>query len=321
MIEGLAFAIAMLFAGVMGLAIQRGATCTVAAVDEWVHRGSLRRLSAMIEAAAWVGGGLFLLKALHGIPALPGSSPPGPATIAGALLLGLGAYVNRACVFGAVARFGGGEWAYAATPAGFYLGCLAAGTLLARWSPAGAVRTSVALTAPVKFAWIAVALLGVRFATMLWRRRRASGIPLACLMNETWSPHVATLVIGLAFLAMLTLVGAWGWTEAVADLARGATAGLAPRLLLAAGLLLGAVVGASRAGRWRPVPITRGALARCTVGGVLMGLGSVLIPGSNDGLILVGMPLLQPSAWLAFVVMAVTIASAIHVERRLRAAE
>ena len=44
---------------------------------------------------------------------------------AGGVLLGLGAVINGACVFGAVARFGSGEWAYAATPLGFLLGSIA----------------------------------------------------------------------------------------------------------------------------------------------------------------------------------------------------
>lgn len=41
-----------------------------------------------------------------------------------------------------------------------------------------------------------------------------------------------------------------------------------------------------------------------------MGWGSLLIPGANDGLILVGMPLLWPYAWLAFFTMCVTIGAA-----------
>ena len=39
-----------------------------------------------------------------------------------------------------------------------------------------------------------------------------------------------------------------------------------------------------------------------------MGWGSLLIPGGNDGLILVGMPLLWPYAWVAFATMCVSIA-------------
>ena len=53
-----------------------------------------------------------------------------------------------------------------------------------------------------------------------------------------------------------------------------------------------------------------GQLLRCLVGGVLMGWGSLLLPGGNDGLILVGMPLAWPYAWLAFATMCVTIATA-----------
>jgi heme exporter protein D len=48
---------------------------------------------------------------------------------------------------------------------------------------------------------------------------------------------------------------------------------------------------------------------------VLMGWGSLLIPGSNDGLILIGIPLLRPYAWLAFASMIVVIAAALLAQR------
>jgi len=47
-----------------------------------------------------------------------------------------------------------------------------------------------------------------------------------------------------------------------------------------------------------------------------MGWGSLLIPGGNDGLILVGMPLLWPYAWVAFAAMCATIAAALVVQAR-----
>ena len=47
-----------------------------------------------------------------------------------------------------------------------------------------------------------------------------------------------------------------------------------------------------------------------------MGWGSLLIPGGNDGLILVGMPLLWPYAWVAFATMCVTIGVALALGRR-----
>jgi toxin CptA len=75
-------------------------------------------------------------------------------------------------------------------------------------------------------------------------------------------------------------------------------------------LLLGAIAGGWTAGRLRLSPISAASLLRCLIGGVLMGWGSLLIPGGNDGLILVGMPMLWPYAWVAFATMCVTIGSA-----------
>ena len=109
----------------MGYAIQRGATCTVAAVDEVVTQRTYRRLLSLLEAALWVAGGLRRRP-----DAAPAAADAARATrsaawtVIGGALLGLGAYINGACVFGAIARFGSGEWAYIVTPIGFYLGCL-----------------------------------------------------------------------------------------------------------------------------------------------------------------------------------------------------
>jgi len=48
-----------------------------------------------------------------------------------------------------------------------------------------------------------------------------------------------------------------------------------------------------------------------------MAWGSLLIPGGNDGLILVGMPLLWPYALTAFLTMCVTIGPPLVAERSL----
>ena len=46
-----------------------------------------------------------------------------------------------------------------------------------------------------------------------------------------------------------------------------------------------------------------------------MGWGSQWIPGGNDGLILMGMPLLWPYAWVGFLVMFTTIAVMIRTQQ------
>ena len=81
----------------------------------------------------------------------------GGPTLAGAwavhALLGLGAYINRACVFGAIARLGTGEWPYLATPLGFYVGCVSFGHVFALPAHRALAYGSPVLQAP---AWVAV---------------------------------------------------------------------------------------------------------------------------------------------------------------------
>lgn len=86
-------------------------------------------------------------------------------------------------------------------------------------------------------------------------------------------------------------------------------------MLLLLALFSGALIGGWTAGRWRSTPVSALQVLRCFSGGALMGWGSLLIPGSNDGLILIGMPLLHPYAWIAFAVMVVSIAAALLVQR------
>ncbi len=102
----LTLVLAALCAGLMGYAIQRGATCTVAAVGEIVENRSAHRLVALAEAALWVAGGLLVGRQVGLVMHLPSGFAPSGWTLAGGALLGLGAWLNRACVFGAIARLG-----------------------------------------------------------------------------------------------------------------------------------------------------------------------------------------------------------------------
>ena len=298
-----ALALAALCAGVMGFAIQRGGTCTVAAVEQLVGGRGCGRLAALAEASLWVAGGLVVARALHALPVMPAGYALTAWTLLGGALLGLGALVNRACVFGALARFGSGEWAYAAMPVGFYVGCLAVGTMSIP-VPVPQAGISPVLVAPAILVWPFVAFLAWRSAAAI---RSAAGWR-QLLAERLWTPHAATVVIGVTFLATLFLAGAWAYTDVLAELAHGMAMSLAARGLLALALLMGAVYGGMTAGRRRRVPVAFAGIGRCFVGGVLMGCGSLLIPGGNDGLILVGVPLLWPYAWAAFATMCLVIA-------------
>jgi toxin CptA len=313
LLASLAFIASLLLAGVMGFAIQRGATCTVAAVGEMVEKRRGRRLLAMIEASVWVAGGLVIVHSLHLLGRMPAGYPVNALTVLGGVLLGLGAFINGACVFGAIARLGSGEWAYAVTPLGFYTGCLLLNGALPPAMLRQLAHGSLVLQAPP---WLALAFI----VFMLWRLGRPlvaawrQGSLRVTLAQRAWAPHAATTVIGIAFFFMLMLVGAWAYTDVLMDLARSMMAGsLLARCLLLVALLLGAILGGWTAGKLGSSRVSVTKLATCFLGGMLMGAGSLLIPGGNDGLILVGMPLLWPYAWVAFATMCISIAAAMLV--------
>jgi toxin CptA len=306
-VNAFAFAAAAACAFAMGAAIQRGATCAVAAVGELVEQRRASRLRSLLEASLWVAAGLLSLRLLGPPPELPAPYALTGWTLAGAALLGLGAFVNRACVFGAIARLGNGDWAYLATPLGFYLGCASVGRVFAAARPQHQAGSDALWLAP---AALGLALPVLALARLLLRRER-----------PRWTPHVATVSIGLSFLALLLLQGAWAYTDALAELAEGMTQRTGVRLGLFASLLAGAVAAGWQAGSWQPRRPTATGLLRCLVGGLTMGWGSLLVPGGNDGLILLGLPLLWPHAWAAFATMCAVIALAQLASRpRLRPA-
>ena len=78
----------------MGFAIQRCATCTVAAVDEVVSKRRFNRLTALVEASIWVAAGLVLAETFHRLGQMPSGYPLSYLTVLGAVLLGLGAYIR-----------------------------------------------------------------------------------------------------------------------------------------------------------------------------------------------------------------------------------
>jgi toxin CptA len=292
--------LALICAATMGFAITRGATCMVAAVDE-IYRGrGFRRILALAEAALWVAAGLSVAALAGLMPRAPAAHAIGMATILGGALLGIGAFVNRACVFGSVARLGAGEWHYLMTPLGFLAGCLVLQPLAVTALGAHNAMTEFpVLPAFVLLALLAFALFrGFGFSTAARRGQIA---------DHLWSPHFATSVIGVAFVILLLAAGAWTYPEALIELSRGMTMQSALRVSLFLALLGGAALG----GWGRAVTGGRGwsnaGAMRCLGGGILMGLGSLLIPGGNDNLILIGLPFLLPYAWVAIGVMFLSI--------------
>jgi toxin CptA len=296
MIFTLQFGLAIAFVVLMGFALQRGGTCTVAAIDEiLLHRRSARLL-ALMEAALWVFLGLLVLWSAHLLEQPLQSWEISAGTFLGALLLGLGAVINGACIVGTIARIGNLEWTFSFTLFGFFVGAWFFYALnFHRYLPIEQASTHRELI-PL---WAMMAIL-VAMILRLWHYRK-----------RIWHLRMSTILIGVSALFLMVLYGPWAFTDFFIDVAKNkADLDFVPRFLLFAGLLCGTLWGGFTSKLPRPKhSVSTKNIVKCLMGGMLMGIGSVMIPGSHDSLILFYLPLLMPFAWLAFITMIATIAS------------
>lgn len=291
-----AFWVSLLLVFGMGIAIQRGNTCTVVAFDDLVHRRSPTRLIAIAYCWLLVAGGLTLLMLSTGYHPVEHLFPVTAWSVAGGVLLGVGAVTNGACTTGTIARIGSGEYTFGLTIVGFFLGCLAAPHVFGRAATThlAAVPTATSLDHPV------LTLLGLAFVLTMTARRLITGPheSVRDFLRSAWDPRTATLIIAVLFVTLVQIFGAWSYTDLLGDLVRGTHAEAVDRLVFLAVLLAGAVL----AGRSQRGPRLIGPLAprvlRCAVGGFIMGAGFAVAPGAFDGLTLFEQPLLLPFAWV-----------------------
>jgi hypothetical protein len=298
--------VALACVGVLGFAIQRGSTCMVAAVEDSIKRRRISKFLPIFEASLWVSGATLLAHQLGLMNTTPIQHPVTLLTFLGGGLLGIGSLINRACAMGTLARLGSGDWAFALTPLGYFLGCLSGGPFLSpsRADPAMSLVTSVAPLLLVPF-----------IAFVAWRGLDMARVLLAPKPDRAvWPPHRAAMLIGLSTVLLMISIGNWSYTEVLASIAKGMKPDLVLSLFLFATLLCGALIGGFSAGKWGNIAPTPAALARCLVGGVVMGWGSLMIPGGNDALVLLGLPLLLPYAVVALLGMTLAIAAGFMIE-------
>ena len=310
--------LAAALAFVAGVALQRGGICAVKAVRDVVEAGRWSMFLSFVECVAWalialIAAQLFGVMSLAEWPRYPSNL----AALAGGALFGVGALVTGACAFGAAGRLAAGELSFLAWAPGFVAGAAAA---RAAGAEAGAAAPMAFGLAGVWLVATGVLLAGF-VAWRLWTLRRASWRPEALARTaaaSTWPPALAMAVIALANVGLLLIIFSWPYTMLLVDLAFARGEQIAARVLLAAAFFIGAWLGAASVRRFRLRGADLGTLASRFSGGVLMGGGAALIPGGNDSLVLLGLPLLQPYAFIAYAAMIAVIAAGFWLRRRAR---
>jgi len=300
---------------IVGYAMQRGGICAVLAARELIETGRWARFQSFLECAAWAMLGLLIADAIMVKPLQTWTWPTLlPNAAAGGVLFGAGALLNGACAFGSASRLTAGEISFAALIAGFVGGAAVAQHLMTRAETAHAALAFV--MGPV----FLLAVIGVcSFA--LWR---AAGLlalgagpraMVARLRAPVWPPALAMFIIALANVGLILVAPNWPYTSLLVDIATGRHNGDATRVFFALFLLGGGVVGALTAGRFKLRTGTIIDWGVRSAAGAIMGVGAALIPGGNDALVLLGMPLLQPVAFVAYAAMIATIAFGFWAQR------
>ncbi|WP_456403876.1 YeeE/YedE thiosulfate transporter family protein [Thiolapillus sp.] len=286
----------------VGFAMKYGGLCTYAAALQIVREQRFERLLAFLGAAAWV--------ALVVIPLAwqwPGELRLGSThhqwgmALTGGMVLGVGAWLNRGCVFGTFVQLTGGNLTYVATLLGLVAGAVAARIALVDQLP---VKDQTALAAKPGLWALAGGVLAVAIVMTLVfdpsvRKRRPVSVLLIAMVLGIGGGGLFVTVDGWDFAAVLIQSGYHAW-----QLVPSGPTALAVYCTLS--MVAGGVVAAISQNRfaWK----TPGFFPSLSslAGGALMGVATVIIPGGNDGLLLSGVPALAPHAWLGYLSMLVS---------------
>jgi uncharacterized protein len=277
-----------LLAFVLGFALNRGAICTVIATRELVSEKKPARFIALVECAVWA----TLLYAILGTsPTMQYGWSPLGYLVPAAMVLGVGIYVNGACVFGSVGHFGNGEVEFGFT----FLGIAAVShfaPLLGGIPDQPPIRALLPL-GPIALAVALLAILALRL-----------GVSRTSESNFRWlTLSVGTIAITFTILAVLS--PHFSITASVGSIASMPAVGAVRTVCMFGGSLVSARMKRRRFMLKRP---TIKGIARRTLGGVLMGLGALLIPGGNDSLLMIGFPMGAWQALLAYVLFVASLA-------------
>jgi hypothetical protein len=295
----------------IGYSVNQGGTCAVAAAFEILHHRRPRLFISLLAASAAAGlVAVPLVWFAVGSAMLAGTVDVSGTLLVGAVVFGIGATINDACLLGSLGRLGEGELRLVVLPAG-----LAAGFFAADSTSIGKTRHihDSILSAPSMTGYVALAAFAATLglALALVSRGRIGRQP------GHWSLGFSVLVVGATGGALYAIAPAWTYADLVhrsLPLAMSLENDVAA--LTVTSTIAGAVAAAHRRKRWCPHRVTVADVAKTTIGGFLMGLGAAVIPGGNDGLILAALPALSVGGAVAYVVMLATIMTALAVKRR-----
>lgn len=332
---GRALALSLVLGLGFGLLLQRSRFCFYCVSRDFIEQRDARGLLGIVAALA-VGTlgyhavfGAFLPEPAIG--RLPPGAHIGPVSgvlVGASFVFGVGMAIAGSCVSAQIYRIGEGAvtapLALLGTVGGFILGLRVWNTLYLDH-----IQEAPVVWLPNHLGYegsVAVQLLGLGLlAAVLWWRHRTPTAPHAEApwYRRRWAPHTGGILIGALAVVAFLRVSPLGVTSELGSIARTVAdhQGWLPSRLegldtfrgcvttiketlwsnngaLVVGIVLGALVAAVLSGDFKPRPPTVRESVRAVLGGVLMGLGSMLALGCTVGTLLSGIMAAALSGWV-----------------------
>lgn len=288
----------------VGISIGKGSTCAVTAAKELVFKRHGTMLIGFVLAASAAGLLTYPLSWLSGLAFhVAADVPISKALVAGAVLIGVGAVINDACLLGTLARVGQGEVRFLALPLGLALGF---GIADQQGVLAAGVPFENPHAMPSVGGGLIVAMFGVLLIAGWWYLGRQGKVRPAA---RTW-PRGVMVLMGICSALLFGLEPHWTYSDAVhAAVARGRMDLHldVPALLIALALVAGSICAALMSGAFVLQKPSFAKIGRSILGGAVMAFGGTLIPGGNDSLLLAAIPSGTLSGIAAYGIMTVTV--------------
>ncbi len=323
--QALTLIVCCLFAALLGFAAHRASICTVRAVAEVISARTAFMLGSIGKSALWVIA--LTLPVLWPMPAAAagiGGWQLTATALIGGFAFGFGAAINGGCAYSTMSRMMDGEVRMALSIGSFAAGIFIFLTLvdmkwLTRPVPAPALIGSV-----LPFA-LAISLilfaLAIYELPRIWRTRSKHQRLMRQVLAPQYRLSTAALLMGTASAVIFLLVGSPGYTTTLQSLVQGVI-GKSALPTMTRGLLLLAVLAGMLASTlqrgsfhvdWRP----QVSWLRNIFGGALMGLGTAMLPGGNDALILYAIPSFSPHAVPAYIALVIGAAAGLLAMKHL----
>jgi toxin CptA len=225
-------------------------------------------------------------------------------SVGGGILLGLGAYKNKACAVGTISRIGDGNLNYLFTPIGMLISVFVFYQLNIN-RPQMTMESSIVTQYPIAFLLISLMSIVLLFY-ILSKKNTEPKLSFKQLVQPT-------TIVAICFVLLILINTRWSYTELINDFAKNNFNISFMRVLLFLIFFAAVILGGLYFKTFQFRSFKLNTIFNCIIGGALIGFGSQLVVGSHDTITLYGFPLLLTTAVIVSLTNFITISLCIKI--------